>query len=60
MFFLASLFVCSTENGVVQVYSTKHARETYKNMTHFPRTNELIRTVQLIENTAVTLDGSKR
>jgi hypothetical protein len=47
-------------NGVIQAYYAKHAREAYKKMPSFPRTNEVIRTVQLLEKTAVTLDGSKR
>ena len=47
------------ENGVIQAYFAKHAREANKNMPSFPRTNEVIRTVQLLEKTAVTLDGSK-
>lgn len=48
------------ESGVIEVYSAKHARQAYKNMKPFPRTNEIIQTIQLIDNTALTLDGSKR
>ena len=48
------------ENGVIQAYFARHAREAYKKMPTFPRTNEVIRTVQLLEKIAVTLDGSKR
>ncbi len=58
--FIASIFLCSMANGVIQAYYAKHAREAYKKMPSFPRTNEVIRTVQLLEKTAVTLDGSKR
>ncbi|CAF3279289.1 unnamed protein product [Rotaria sp. Silwood2] len=57
---LASLFVCSLENGVFQVYHATHAREAFKNMPLLPRTNEVIRTVQLLNKIAITLDGSKR
>ncbi|CAM4823526.1 unnamed protein product [Rotaria magnacalcarata] len=56
----ASLFLCSMENGVIQAYFAKQAREAYKSMPSFPRTNEVIRTVQLLQKTAITLDGSKR
>ncbi|CAF2768723.1 unnamed protein product [Rotaria sp. Silwood2] len=56
----ASIFLCSMENGVIQAYYAAQAREAFKNMPSFPRTNEVIRTVQLLEGTAVTLDGSKR
>jgi hypothetical protein len=48
------------ENGVVQAYFATQAREAYKNMPSFPRTNEVTRNIQLLEKTAVTLDGSKR
>ena len=58
--FLATMFLCSLENGVIQTYFAKHARRANKNMSSFPRTNEVIRTVQLLEKTAVTLDRSKR
>ncbi|CAF4915744.1 unnamed protein product [Rotaria sp. Silwood1] len=56
----ASLFVCALENGVFQVYYASHAREAFKNMPSFPRTNEVIRTVQLLNKTAITLDSTQR
>ncbi|CAF4495266.1 unnamed protein product, partial [Rotaria sp. Silwood2] len=55
-----ALFLCSMENGVIQAYYATQTREASTNMPSFPRTNEVIRTVQLLEKTAVTLDGSKR
>ncbi|CAF3556883.1 unnamed protein product [Rotaria sp. Silwood1] len=48
------------ENGVIQAYYGTQARKAFKNMPSFPRTNEVIRIVQLLEKTAVTLDGSRR
>jgi hypothetical protein len=48
------------ENGGIQAYFAKQARKAYKNIPSFPRTNEVIRTVQLFAQTAVTLDDSKR
>ncbi|CAF4640102.1 unnamed protein product [Rotaria socialis] len=57
---ISSLFLCSMENGVIQAYFAKQARDAYKSMPSFPRTNEVIRTVQLFQKTAITLDGSKR
>ncbi|CAF3919171.1 unnamed protein product, partial [Adineta steineri] len=56
----ANLFLCSMENGAIQAYFGSHARKAYKSMPFFPRTNQVIRTVQLLEKTAVTLDDSKR
>ncbi len=48
------------ENGVIQAYFAKHARDAYKKMPSFPRTNEVVQTIQLLSQTAVTLDDSKR
>jgi hypothetical protein len=48
------------ENGVIQAYFARHAREAYKKVPAFPRTNEVIRTIQLLEKAAITLDDSKR
>ena len=54
------MFLCSMENGVIQAYYTVHARKALKNITPFPRTNEVIQNIRLCEQIAVTLDTSKR
>ncbi|CAF4119197.1 unnamed protein product [Adineta steineri] len=56
----ANAFLCSMENGAIHAYFASHARKAYKSMPFFPRTNQVIRTVQLLEKTAVTLDDLKR
>ncbi|CAF1345159.1 unnamed protein product [Rotaria magnacalcarata] len=48
------------ENGVIQAYHATQASEAYKTMPAFPRTNEVIRSVQLLNKTVITLDSSKR
>lgn len=57
---LASLFVCTLENGAFQVYMASQAQEAFKNIPAIPRANERIRTVELVDKVAITLDDSKR
>ncbi|CAF1234877.1 unnamed protein product [Adineta steineri] len=54
------LFFCSLQNGTIHLYNGKHTRDTMKTIAPFPRTNESIQTIQLLNATAITLDISKR
>ena len=48
------------ENGVINAYHGLAAREAFKNIPPFPRTTQLIGTIQLSQTKAVTLDQSKQ
>lgn len=48
------------ENGVIYAYHSFAAREAFKKTPPFPRTAEIIGTVQLSKTKAITLDKSKQ
>lgn len=48
------------ENGTINAYHSVTAREAFKKIPPFPRTNELIGTIQLSKTKAVTLDIEKQ
>jgi len=48
------------QNGVINAYHSFAAREAFKKIPPFPRTTELIDTIQLSGIKAITLDKSKR
>ncbi|CAF4093250.1 unnamed protein product, partial [Adineta steineri] len=54
------MFFCSLQNGAIHIYNAKHTRETMKTIAPFPRTNESIQSIQLLNAIAITLDISKR
>jgi hypothetical protein len=54
------MFLCSMENGVINAYHSFAARDAFKKIPPFPRTTELIDTIQLSGTKAVTLDISKQ
>ena len=47
-------------NGAINAYHSILAREAFKKIRPFPRTNELIGTIQLSKSKAVTLDIFKQ
>ena len=59
-FCLDTIFLCSLENGMMQAYSTKQAREALAKVPAFPRVNQKIQALELLQGTAVTLDTSRR
>jgi hypothetical protein len=48
------------QNGVINAYHSFAAREAFKKIPPFPRTTELIDTIQLSGIKAITLDMSKK
>jgi hypothetical protein len=48
------------QNGVINAYHSAAARDAFKKIPPFPRTTELIGTIQLSQTKAVTLDQSKQ
>ena len=48
------------QNGVIYAYHSLAAREAFKKIPPFPRTTELIDTIQLSGTKAVTLDLAKQ
>lgn len=48
------------QNGTINAYHGLQAREAFKKIRPFPRTTELIGTIQLSQTKAVTLDISKQ
>ncbi|CAF4090255.1 unnamed protein product [Adineta steineri] len=54
------MFLCSMENGAINAYNSQVAREAFKKIPPFPRTTELINTIQLSGKHAVTLSVSKQ
>ena len=59
-FKIAGLFLCSLENGAINAYHSFVAKDAAKKIPPFPRTTEVIHSLQLYGKTAVTLDKSKR
>ncbi len=57
---IGGLFLCSMQNGVINAYHSAAARDAFKKIPPFPRTTELIGTIQLSQTKAVTLDQSKQ
>lgn len=57
---LGGLFFASMENGAINAYHSSTARKAFKKTPPFPRTTELIGTIQLSRTKAVTLDKSKQ
>jgi len=47
------------ENGVINAYHSFAAREALKKIPPFPRTTEVIGTIQLSKTKAITLDKAK-
>ncbi|CAF0992020.1 unnamed protein product [Adineta ricciae] len=56
----AGLFLCSLENGAINAYHSFAAKDAAKKIPPFPRTTEVIHSLQLYGKIAVTLDKSKR
>ncbi|UJR24207.1 hypothetical protein I4U23_027173 [Adineta vaga] len=54
------LFLCSMENGAIHMYETAQIRKAYKQMPPFARTNNIIETVELYNEIAITLDNQRR
>ncbi|CAF4296822.1 unnamed protein product, partial [Adineta steineri] len=54
------IFLCSLANGAIHIYQTEQLHEAYKAVPSFPRTKNVIGTVQLHNNIAVTLDNERR
>ncbi|CAF1447420.1 unnamed protein product [Adineta ricciae] len=54
------LFLCSMENGAIHMYETEQIRKAYKEMLPFLRTNNVIETVELYNDIAITLDNQRR
>jgi hypothetical protein len=48
------------QNGTINAYHSFAAREAFKKIPPFPRTREVISTIQLSQTKAVTLDTSKQ
>jgi hypothetical protein len=48
------------QNGVIYAYHSFAARQAFKKIPPFPRTTELIGTIQLSQTKAITLDVSKQ
>jgi hypothetical protein len=48
------------QNGVISAYHSFVARDAFKKVPPFPRSTELIGTIQLSPTKAVTLDVSKQ
>ncbi|CAF0986663.1 unnamed protein product [Adineta steineri] len=54
------VFLCSLANGAIHIYQTEQLHEAYKAVPSFPRTKNVIGTVQLHDTIAVTLDNERR